>query len=164
MQLKFRSFAVLFGISLLGACSLPLDTTEHAALAVCETTRVKDGDSVLARCDGEDLEIRLVCIDAPELSQKPYGAWAKRALTGLLGESFQADYQGKDRYGRTLATLWRDQRDLNLELLSTGDAVLYRKYCSKSKYLAAEAAARNGKIGVWDGEYSFIMPWEWRRR
>lgn len=161
---KFPLLVMLvLGIALQG-CSLPPNSVEEEGVLSCEMTRVKDGDSVLAECDGEAVEIRLSCIDAPELSQKHYGAQAKKRLGSLLGKQFDARYEGVDRYNRTLATLWRDGQDVNLEMVRTGQALVYRKYCDEVDYLRAESDAEQQKQGIWDGEWRFVPPWEWRRR
>lgn len=161
---KFPLLVMLVsGITLQG-CSLPPSNGEKEGLLSCEMTRVKDGDSVLAECNGEAVEIRLSCIDAPELSQNHYGAQAKMRLRSLLGKQFEARDEGMDRYDRILARLWRDGRDVNLEMVRTGQALVYRKYCDEAGYLNAESDAEQQKRGVWDGEWRFVPPWEWRRR
>ena len=164
MRKKFPLVVILvLGVALQGCSVLP-SSIESVGLVSCEIARVKDGDSVLAECNGDSVEIRLSCIDAPELSQKHYGAEAKRHLSILLGKRFEARYEGVDRYNRTLATLWRDNRDVNLEMVRTGQALVYRKYCDKVVYLNVESDAELRKRGVWDGEQYFVPPWEWRRR
>ena len=161
---KFPLFVVFVtGIALQG-CSLAPNSAEKEGLLSCEVTRVKDGDSVLAECDGEAVEIRLSCIDAAELSQKHYGVQAKRRLKSLLGKQFDARVEGVDRYNRTLATLWRDGLDVNLEMVRAGQALVYRKYCDEADYIRAESDAEQQRRGVWDGERGFVPPWEWRRR
>lgn len=39
----------------------------------CTVASVHDGDTLRATCDGERLQVRLYCIDAPELDQAPWG-------------------------------------------------------------------------------------------
>lgn len=164
MDKKFPLLVILVSGVTLQGCSLPPSSLEKGSLVSCEVTRVKDGDSVLAECNGEGVEIRLSCIDAPELSQKRYGIQAKNRLTSLLGKQFDAHYEGVDRYNRTLATLWHNDQDVNLEMVRTGQALVYRRYCDEAVYLGAESEAQQQKRGVWDGTLRFVAPWEWRRR
>lgn len=147
---------------LLAGCSVHIPRGGPAP-AACLTERVKDGDSVLARCDGEAIEIRLVCVDAPELGQRHYGAAAKRALARYLGAEFRAMFEGHDRYGRVLATLWRRGLEVNLAMVEQGQALVYRRYCTAPAYWRAEERARRRRLGVWDGAQPFEPPWEWRR-
>ena len=164
MRKNFRALYALLTLSALGACSLKSLDGSFDESQSCLTTRVKDGDSVLAVCDGKDVELRLICIDAPELSQKRYGAQAKKALILALGDQFAAGFEDEDRYGRKLATLWRGSQEVNLQMVLAGNALVYRAYCDQSSYLAAEAEAQRYQRGVWDGRESFIPPWQWRRR
>ncbi len=159
---KFRRFLILVLALILVSCGAG-PAREKNAQASCQTQRVIDGDSVLAICDGEAIELRLVCIDAPELKQKPYGQQAKSALVDALGARFDAQSTDKDRYGRTLATLWRGEREINLELVLQGDALVYRHYCGQPSYLRAENDAFQAKRGVWDERFPFVAPWQWRR-
>ena len=49
---------------------------------------------------------------------------------------------------------------LNSKMVSSGQAVAYRKY--SKNYIDHEEIAKNKKIGIWSGE--FDMPWEWRKK
>ena len=50
-----------------------------------ENIRVVDGDTIRAEATGEEIKIRLVEIDAPEINQ-PFGAQSKNYLNRLLNE------------------------------------------------------------------------------
>ena len=45
---------------------------------------ITDGDTFKVRLRGEKKTIRIACIDAPEMSEDPWGLKAKDALTGML--------------------------------------------------------------------------------
>lgn len=68
-------------------------------------TRVIDGDTFQLR---NDEIVRLICVDAPELS-KPGGQEAKAFLENLvLGRDIrlESDIDNKDEYGRLLRYVW----------------------------------------------------------
>jgi micrococcal nuclease len=94
--------------------------------------RVVDGDTFIARREGQRLRVRLIGIDAPESVQPDapvecFGPESARALTTLLpaGTRVTAAYQGtpeRDQYGRQLWDVWVDGRFLQAELVSRGSA------------------------------------------
>lgn len=94
-----------------------------AAFAVCapgpRVHRVHDGDTVWLH--GE--KIRIADIDAPELNGdcEYLSALAVRARTRLLQPLDAGDFEtaqaGKDRLGRTLATLHRSGRSIGSRLV-----------------------------------------------
>jgi micrococcal nuclease len=75
--------------------------------------RVTDGDTVKVRDGKVEKIIRLVGIDAPEISHKkrepsqPFGQAATKYLAGLvLNKTVEIKEYGQDRYGRTLAWIF----------------------------------------------------------
>jgi micrococcal nuclease len=94
--------------------------------------RVVDGDTFVARRDGQRLRVRLIGIDAPESVQPDapvecFGPESARALADLVppGTRLTAAYQGMpehDQYGRELWDVWVDGRFLQAELVSRGSA------------------------------------------
>ena len=102
--------------------------------------RVIDGDTVDAKIDlGFDVwvkkRIRLYGINTPEtrtrdLEEKKAGIAAKERLIELLDASkgvFILQSHGVGKYGRCLGTIYIDNRDINMLLLSEGLAEEYRK-------------------------------------
>ena len=70
----------------------------------------------------------------------------------------------KDRYGRVVGRVKVGETDANLAQVQAGMAWWYRDYARKDDALkAAEAAARDAKIGLWV-EPSPVPPWEWRKQ
>ena len=53
-------------------------------LPASEVIRVVDGDSLIVKLNGILQQIRLACVDAPEIGQYPYGRHAMNAFRGLL--------------------------------------------------------------------------------
>ena len=100
-----------------------------------EVTRVIDGDTL----DVEgDLRIRLVLVDAPELSE-PGGPEARDFLTDLcLGTLAMVDEDddqiGDDPFGRTLAVVYCDGTNANAAMISSGHADTYHRFCSASEF------------------------------
>jgi len=54
-----------------------------------------------------------------------------------------------DRYGRTVAKVYRDGRDINREMIREGHAWVYRKYLRDPSLLEDERQAREARAGVW---------------
>ncbi|MEY4806544.1 MAG: hypothetical protein RLZZ206_933 [Cyanobacteriota bacterium] len=71
-----------------------------------------------------------------------------------------------DKYGRTVAEVFRNSQSVNLAMVSSGHAFAYRKYlaaCDGSAYLGAEAAAQRQRVGVWAVPGGIQRPWYWRK-
>jgi endonuclease YncB( thermonuclease family) len=83
---------------------------------------VGDGDTLRVRDGGRLLTIRMACIDAPEIAQKPYGARAREALQRLapVGTEVALQIQTTDRYGRSVAEVYRGGANLNLGMVRQG--------------------------------------------
>ena len=90
-------------------------------------TRVTDGDTINVVSNGHKEIIRLVGIDAPETSKKknepgqPFSQKSTKYLAGLvLNKSVDVKSYGTDRYGRTLAVVFVDGKNVNLEMIKAG--------------------------------------------
>jgi len=115
------------------------------------------------RYEEEDDQQRLFGIDTPELGQ-PFGNNAKQALSGMVfGKSVTISSTGKDRYGRTLGTVFsQDKGNLNAELIHMGMAWHYRRYSNSTAMQGFEDYAKENKIGLW-ADKNPIAPWDWRK-
>jgi hypothetical protein len=110
----------------------------------------------------------MACIDAPETAQRPYGAASRQRLQELapVGSVVTLRPQTIDKYGRTVAEVFRGGQNTNLAMVSSGQAFAYRKYlgaCDGSAYLGAEAAAQRQRVGVWAVPGGIQRPWDWRK-
>lgn len=126
---------------------------------------VSDGDTfTLLTAGNESLTIRLADIDAPESGQ-PYGNKAKRTLqTLVLKKNIKAICRDQDRYGRFVCTVFVDNRDVNLEMVSIGHAWVYDLYNARDDLPVAEKNAKLKKSGLWGlPESQIINPQEWRK-
>ena len=93
-------------------------------------TRVIDGDTVELAVDlGFAITInekfRLLGVDTPEMPT-PEGKSAKAAVeVKLLNKTITVRSEGKDKYGRYLATLFLNGENINRWLLEKGTAFTY---------------------------------------
>ena len=138
--------------------------TLEAAPEKVRVIRVIDGDTIVVLSNNHPVKVRLKDIDAPEMGQ-PYGKKSKKALSKKIFKVWlDLDNKGKDHYGRTLGTLYRDGEDINLYMVKNGHAWVYRHYTNDSGYLKAEEIARLQRLGIWKLPKSQqTAPWEWRK-
>ena len=129
---------------------------------------IGDGDTLRLRSSGGVLKVRLACIDAPEASQGPWGAAARRTLLKLLpiGQAVELRAKATDRYGRTVAEVFSDARNINQALVASGAAFVYWPYiagCDRNTYSRLETEARLRSLGVWSTPGGITRPWDVRR-
>jgi endonuclease YncB( thermonuclease family) len=121
-----------------------------------------------------DITIRLVGIDAPETSKskrKPghlFGQAATKHLAGLvLNKTVTLQEYGHDRYGRTLAVVFVNGNNVNLEMVRAGLAEVYRgtpaKGFDSDPYWKAEKQAREAGRGMWVLRDKYVSPRDWRK-
>ena len=94
--------------------------------------RVVDGDTLYARVDvgfhaSFLLSFRILGINAPEM-KTPEGPAAKAWLAGLIeGETVELRTEKDDSFGRWLAHVTYEGRDIAQEMLALGLAVPYKR-------------------------------------
>ena len=151
-----------FGIALMVLC-----------LAGCSTeakvVSVGDGDTLAVFMNAKRVTVRLACIDSPETAHSPYGRAAKEVLQRLvpIGIGVQLSSEKRDRYGRTVAQVFRGRTNVNLEMVRLGHAFVYRQYlrgCDRDAYLKAERQAEAARSGIWSVPGGVTRPWEWRKK
>ena len=133
----------------------------------CVVTRVVDGDTL--DCEGVG-RVRLIGMDTPERDQQPFGADATAALAELapVGSTvlLEPDVEAKDRYGRTLAYVWREGVMANWALVRAGYA-LAATYPPNVQYVErfreAQETARAERAGLWAVDGFACPPAEHRR-
>lgn len=98
---------------------------------------VGDGGTLRVSTNQGILTVRLACIDAPEMSQKPYGDTAAKRLKQLLpnGTIVTLDVVDTDRFGRSIAKVFQGNRSINLIMVQEGQAVVYHQYLNNCKDL-----------------------------
>ncbi|MFB1487761.1 MULTISPECIES: thermonuclease family protein [unclassified Thiocapsa] len=130
----------------------------------CTVASIHDGDTLRAECHGEHLQVRLYCIDAPELAQRPWGPDSRDHLRRITPRTISLRLVDTDRYGRRVGeVLTTDGESLNLAMVSAGQAAVYPRYCRDQRFFAAERAARSGGLGIWSSPGDHQHPWDYRR-
>jgi endonuclease YncB( thermonuclease family) len=128
-----------------------------------ENIRVVDGDTIRAEAKGEEIKIRLVEIDAPEINQ-PFGAQSKNFLNKLLYEKdVTLIAQGEDRYGRVLGEIYANGESANALMIKSGFAWVYDRYVKDSSLYKYQDQAKAENLGLWQAENP-IAPWVWRKQ
>lgn len=129
---------------------------------------ISDGDTIVVDLAGERRRLRLACVDAPELSQRPDGLTSRAQLLRLLpiGSSVTLAIKDHDRYGRLVAEVFAP-RSINLAMVAAGQAFVYPAFVDRCDALALQAAqaraARLG-LGIWRHPGGINRPWNHRRR
>jgi endonuclease YncB( thermonuclease family) len=99
-----------------------------------EVYRVVDGDTFIVKHGDVKITIRLVGIDAPEVSTRkhrdgqPFSRQSTQHLAGLvLNKTVDVKSYGADRNGRTLGEVFLlNGRNVNVEMIPAGLAECYR--------------------------------------
>ncbi|GEM_PF-720666 len=163
---------------------LLLPATPHAA-AESSTARLTGTVTWVHDADTLDIEpygkVRLIGIDAPEKHASSRDdkfvalgasrlqlrtlhaegrAWCIRTVKGQK-VTLRFDQTHRDRYGRLLAYVYlADGRLLNRLLLEEGLVIVYRRFPfqRKNEFLAAEAGARQRRVGLWQKPTAARLP------
>jgi Micrococcal nuclease (thermonuclease) homologs len=133
----------------------------------CRLEKISDGDTMNLRCGTRLERVRLYCIDAPEIAQKPWGTRARDYLQSITPSNVRLLKIDRDQYGRTVGEIYTTDakpRLLNLDMVEAGQAAVYRQFCDDSRYLRTERAARAAKRGIWGRRGEHQQPWDYRGR
>jgi micrococcal nuclease len=120
----------------------------------CTITHISDGDSVVCSPLGR---VRLLQIDAPELSDGKLGRESKRALAEMMPVGTQViaetDVRVTDQFGRVLAFLYLPSGAMVNEKMAEAGYAVTLVYPPNVKYVerirAAATSARKAKRGLW---------------
>jgi endonuclease YncB( thermonuclease family) len=147
----------------------------HSLAGQYQVYRVIDGDTFIVKHGSVKLTIRLVGIDAPEISTsknrqgQPFSWQSTQHLSGLvLSKVVDVKSYGTDRNGQTLGeVLLLNGRNVNLEMVQAGLAEVYRGKpaagMDMGPYWKAEGEAKAAKRGMWQLGDKYVSPREWRR-
>jgi micrococcal nuclease len=145
-------------------------------------TKVSDGDTILVITDNHTkLKVRLSGIDCPEtpkINQKtgkinkigqPFGQEAHDFTTDMiLGKRIKIVVYGRDKYRRDLCFIFKDDLNINIELVKKGLAEVYRGKGAIKAYRieleTAEKEARGNPRGIWTLGDNYESPADFRKR
>lgn len=142
--------------------ALNADSSQIPAMVVS----IVDGDTIKVRQEGEPVTVRLACIDAPEKGQRG----REKSVQGMQkllskGDRVKLRLIKTGRYGRQIAEVYEQGQLINLQLVKSGQAVVYEDYldsCDGKRYRKAQQQAQRSRHGVWAFNHP-IMPWNYRR-
>ena len=125
-------------------------------------TKVIDGDTIEVRQEKRNYKVRLSEIDAPEINQK-FGTESKNYLASLvLNEEIELIYITEDRYGRIVAKIYKDNKDINRSMVRNGLAWVYDYYVEDQSLYNDQNLAKKNSFNIWS-EASPTPPWVFRR-
>ncbi len=135
-----------------------------AAPAITGAAYVIDGDTISLG----GLRVRLEGIDAPELDQHcgtgqaswSCGRASAAHLARLVSGGVSCRMTGYDAYGRSLGVCTAGRQEINAQMVREGMAWAFVRY--GQVYAAAEAEARERRLGVWRGAAE--PAWSYRAR
>lgn len=156
-QWNKSAVAAIFAAALLSA------TGAYAEQIHCRVVGVTDGDTLTClSAEKKQIKVRLAQIDAPESSQ-PFGQRSKQALSDhVFSQDVDLERETTDRYGRMVAKVLKDGKDVNLEMVRQGMAWVYDQYAHDQDYFSAQRTSQAAKIGLWADDNP-VRPSEWRR-
>jgi micrococcal nuclease len=124
---------------------------------------VHDGDTIKVLVDKKQVSVRLEGIDAPEIGQG-FGTKSKTALANLvMNKNVRVKKTGIDKYGRTLAFIEYESKNVNAEMVKIGFAWHFKKYSDDKDLAELESDARKREVGLW-ADSDALSPWEYRER
>jgi len=138
---------------------LSKDDARPGKVFVGQVISVPDGETIMASVDNQQVKVRLIGIEAPELDQSPWGGQAREALARLVqGKPVQliTDIAERDQDGRLLAYVFVGETFVNLELLRGGMAFIATvppNIAHAEEYQEALKEAQGAGRGVWDGNH-----------
>ncbi|MCB1024450.1 MAG: thermonuclease family protein [Acidobacteria bacterium] len=142
----------------------------EAVSGTSEVVGVSDGDTitVIDHAKNIRLKIRLATIDAPE-SNQAFGARSKQSLSELVyKKNVTLKSFGNDKYGRVIAEVFVDGKNINVEQIKRGLAWHYKHHekqqtaAERLIYSKAQDFAKENRIGLW-AESDPVPPWDFRK-
>lgn len=140
-----------------------LVSVELGAQVSAQVIRIKDGDTVVVLLAGNiQKTLRLAEVDCPEKSQA-FGKNAKQFTSEqVFGKQINFIATDTDRYGRTIAKIYYDQKYLSAEIIKAGFGWWYYKYSNDKSLGKLQKQAQSQKIGLWQ-DAAAMAPWDYRR-
>lgn len=127
--------------------------------------RIVDGDTIRVMYEGRNESVRLLRIDTPESGQPGFEestAAMRRLVEGRrVVLEFDPDGPKRDHYGRLLAYVFLDGRNVNVEMVRLGWTPFWTKYGPgrhAEDFQEAQAEAKAKKRGLWDNAQAWHEP------
>ncbi|MBC1333443.1 thermonuclease family protein [Listeria booriae] len=126
--------------------------------------RVVDGDTLSIKFEGDSTskKLRLLLVDTPEsvkpgVAVQPYAKEASNYMKTLMqGAKLQLEYDeggATDKYGRILAYLYADGKNVNEIMVRKGFARVAYIYKPNTRYVKqlqeAQSKAKQEKLNIW---------------
>ncbi|MGV4413232.1 thermonuclease family protein [Chryseobacterium sp. T1] len=123
---------------------------------------IKDGDTIVVLLEGNiEKTLRLAEVDCPEKGQA-YGKNAKQFTSEqIFGKEITFVPTNEDKYGRTIAKVYYDQKYLSAEIIKAGFGWWYFKYSDNKLLGELQKYAETKKIGLWQDKNA-LSPWDFR--
>ncbi len=162
--MKKRLYSIVMSLPQILMVLLVFFPIVNAEPYIAKVIGIKDGDTIAVLHEGKEETIRLNGIDCPEKKQA-FGSKAKQFTSELVfGKIVTVEPVTKDRYGRVVANVFVEGKNVNYEIVKNGFAWWYRKYAPDDTELEkVEEEARKKKRGLWQDENP-IPPWEFRKK
>jgi endonuclease YncB( thermonuclease family) len=156
---RMRRLVLPTAVLLLASCAgrsspdpISQDVAATGAAQPVTLREVTDGDSLVVTLGDEDVEVRLLGINAPE-ADECHGGAARDALQALVaGADLSMERGGGDRdqYGRLLRFLFADGESVNAAMVREGHALAtHTDHPLRDDFLALDAAAYEEGRGMW---------------
>jgi micrococcal nuclease len=137
----------------------PAPTASVAAGDPVKVVSVPDGDTIVVRVGEGTERVRVIGLDTPEIgSEECFAVEAAREARALVQGrtvllSADPTQDDRDRYGRVLRHVtMADGRSMAQVLIAGGFGREYtydRPYAGRAEHRSAQAAARQGRLGIW---------------
>ena len=78
-------------------------------------------------------------------------------------KTLSIEIKNKDRYGRTVAIIYADGKNVNEEMVKTGNAWWYQEYAKKdTQFEKYQENAKQKKLGLFSRK-GYTEPWNYRK-
>jgi endonuclease YncB( thermonuclease family) len=131
---------------------------------------VENGDTIMVKADGDEsdtYQVKLHAVDAPDIGQ-PYYENARKSLSKLiLKKDVTVKIQNAYARDMIIGTVYRDGRDIGLELVEKGFAWHFKRFANqqpageRKSYADAQEYASTAGRGLWSDDRP-TPPWVFR--
>ncbi|MGB6296179.1 MAG: thermonuclease family protein [Rivularia sp. (in: cyanobacteria)] len=149
----------------LGAGTVPIKVKRVVSGQTLQVTGFREQPNLIS-------EVRLTGISAPPTRQRPWGEASKKRLTELIEDKsspvrLEFDVEAKDKFGRTLAYVWKNDTLINEQLVKEGHAIFVARSPNHKYDSRLERAQHWSRLmgeGIWNPEDPMrLSPSEFRR-